>query len=76
MIVECAAILVTDQGFKIAECRLTNENETETTADEIWAIHDVYLDWQGRILVDDKEHEYSDTMMVKNILPKRKVICY
>lgn len=72
MIVECAAIMVTDQGFKIAECRLTNEKEAETTADEIWAIHDVYLDWQGKIIVDDKEHEYSDTRMVKKYSTKKK----
>lgn len=63
-------------GKKIAECRLTNEKEAETTADEIWAIHDVYLDWQGKIIVDDKEHEYCNAIMMKNILPKRKVICY
>lgn len=59
-------------GKKIAECRLTNEKETETTADEIWAIHDVYLDWQGKIIVDDKEHEYSDTRMVKKYSSKKK----
>ena len=73
---DSAAIMVTDQGFKIAECRLTNEKKAETTADEIWAIHDVCLDWLGKIIVDDKEHEYCDAMMMKNILPKRKVICY
>ena len=59
-------------GKKIAECRLTNEKEAETTVDEIWAIHDVYLDWQGKIIVDDKEHEYSDTRMVKKYSAKKK----
>lgn len=72
IIAECAAIMVTDQGFKIAECRLTNEKEAETTADEIWAIHDVYLDWLGKIIVDDKEHEYSDAMMMKKYSTKKK----
>lgn len=72
IIAECAAIMVTDQGFKIAECRLTNENDAKTTVDEIWAIHNVYLDWQGKIIVDDKEHEYDDNMMVKNYSTKKK----
>ena len=51
---------------------MISKRDSSATADEIWAIHDVYLDWQGRILVDDKEHEYSDTMMVKKYSTKKK----
>jgi len=72
IVVECAAIMASDQGFKTAECRLTNEKEAETTADEIWTIHDVYLDWQGKRIVDDKEHEYDYETMVKEYSAKNK----
>ncbi|MBQ6161896.1 MAG: hypothetical protein IJK21_04545 [Prevotella sp.] len=60
-IVECAAIKKTKSGFKIAKCRITNEDTAKCTADEIWLIHDVNIDWNGRVLSSDKkEYDYAE----------------
>ena len=46
---ECAAVT-----------RLTNEKTATCTADEVWVMHDEYLDWSGNVVrVDSKEYDYQ-----------------
>ena len=60
-IASCAAIKKTESGFKIAKCRITNEDTAKCTADEIWLIHDVNIDWNGRVISSDKkEYDYKE----------------
>lgn len=59
-ICECAAIATTNNGFRIAVARLTNEETATCTADEIWVMHDEYLDWKGNVTrIDKKEYDYK-----------------
>lgn len=55
---ECAAIASVDTGFIIAVARITNEDTATCTADEIWVMHDEYLDWDGNVTKVSKQ-EYS-----------------
>lgn len=63
LLTEAAAITATSQGFVYAACRLTNESIAQCTADEIWVMHDVVIDWDGRLLKDDKHREYAYNAM-------------
>ena len=59
-ICDFAAIATTDEGFRIAVTRLTNEDTATCTADEIWVMHDEYLDWNGNVThVDTAEYDYE-----------------
>ena len=60
-----AAIAITDEGFRIAVARLTNEETSTCTADEIWLMHDEYLDWGGNVTRVDKAEYNHETMMKK-----------
>lgn len=66
-ICDCAAIAATDNGFTIAVARLTNEEAATCTADEIWVMHDEYLDWNGNITRVSKQ-EYCDACMERKYL--------
>ena len=61
---ECAAIAATENGFTIAVARLTNEDTARGTAEEIWVMHDEYLDWSGNVTRVSKR-EYSYEVMEK-----------
>lgn len=63
-ICECAAIAAIENGFVVAKARLTNPETTTCTADEIWVLHDEYLDWNGKVVSVDK-HEYKYKRMEK-----------
>lgn len=64
-ICECAAIAVNKNGFTVARARLTNEDEATCTAEEIWVMHDEYMDWDGNVVrVSNEEYDY-DMMDVK-----------
>lgn len=53
-----AAIRFTPQEIVMAEARLTNEDEAECTAAEIWVMHDVHYDIHGnRIREEKKEYD-------------------
>ena len=55
-----AAIAVTANGFSIAVARLTNRETATCTAEEIWVMHDEYLDWNGNVVnVSKKEYDYK-----------------
>jgi len=58
LICECAAIAARRNGFTIAVARLVNEDTARCTADEIWVMHDEYLDWNGNVTKVGK-HEYN-----------------
>ena len=59
-ICDFAAIATTGEGFKIAVARLANEDTSTCTADEIWVMHDEYLDWNGKVTrVDTAEYDYE-----------------
>lgn len=56
-----AAIRFTPQEIVMAEARLTNEDEAECTADEIWVMHDVHYDISGhRTREEKKEYNYAE----------------
>ena len=56
-----AAIRFTPKEIVVAEARLTNENEAECTADEIWVMHDVHYDINGhRTREEKKEYNYAE----------------
>lgn len=58
-----AAIMVTEDGFVCAGARLTNRESSTCTADEVWRMHDVHINWQGHITrIDSVEYDY-DTMV-------------
>ena len=65
-----AAIHFEDDGFKAATTRLTNP-DAECTADEIYAIHDVYFNNEGQQIseskveyrYDEMERIYSDSLV-------------
>ncbi|MCR5850560.1 MAG: hypothetical protein K6G92_07590 [Bacteroidaceae bacterium] len=60
-ICECAAIAVTDKGFTIAVARIINEDTATCSADEIWVMHDEYLDWNGNVTsVSKQEYDGAD----------------
>lgn len=62
-ICDCAAMAVNKKGFVVAQARLTNEDEATCTTEEIWVMHDEYLDWDGKVLrVSNDEYDY-DTMV-------------
>lgn len=64
-ICDCAAITVNKNGFTVARASLTNEDEATCTAEEIWVMHDEYLDWNGNVLrVSNDEYDY-DAMVSK-----------
>ena len=56
-----AAIHFEDDGFKAATTRLTNP-DVECTADEIYAIHDVYFNNEGQQISESKEEYRYDEM--------------
>lgn len=56
-----AAIHFEDDGFKAATTRLTNP-DAECTADEIYAIHDVYFNNEGQQISESKEEYRYDEM--------------
>ena len=59
-ICDFAAIATTDEGFRIAVARLANEDTSTCTADEIWVMHDEYLDWNGKVTrVDTAEYDFE-----------------
>ena len=55
----CAGIQVTSTGFELAKARITNEEEALCTVDYEYAIHDVCLDWDGKVTHDGKDKEYG-----------------
>lgn len=55
-----AAIMVTEEGFVCADARLTNRESSTCTADEIWMMHDVHINWLGHITrIDTVEYDYE-----------------
>ena len=59
-ICDFAAIATTEEGFQIAVARLTNEETSTCTANEIWVMHDEYLNWDGKVTrVDTAEYDYE-----------------
>lgn len=59
-ICDFAAIATTEEGFRIAVARLTNEETSTCTADEIWVMHDEYIDWNGNVIhIDPAEYDYK-----------------
>jgi len=58
-----AAVNFGKEGFKIAQCRLTNP-DADCTADEIWVMHNSYYDINGKKVREDKS-EYSYDAMEK-----------
>lgn len=57
-----AAIMVTEDGFVCASARLKNRETSKCTADEIWMMHDVHINWQGRITKIDSVEYNVETM--------------
>lgn len=57
-----AAVHFEKDGFKIAKCRLTNE-DTMCTADEIWVIHNCYYNCEGERIKEDSNEYYYDHMV-------------
>ena len=58
-----AAVHFDKNGFKVAQCRLTNP-EADCTANEIWVMHDSYYDVNGKKIREDKS-EYDFEAMEK-----------
>lgn len=67
---EAAAVHFGKDGFKIAQCRLTNPDAGCTT-DERWVMHNTYYNSTGRKIREDRreydykqmEEEYGDTLV-------------
>ena len=65
-----AAVHFGKNGFKVAQCRLTNPDAT-CTADERWVMHDTYYNGAGKKIREDRheydfqkmEEEYGDTLV-------------
>lgn len=65
-----AAVHFDKNGFKVAQCRLTNP-EADCTANEIWLMHNSYYDVNGKKIREDKseydyetmEKEYGDSLV-------------
>ena len=65
-----AAINFGKDGFKIAQCRLTNP-DADCTANEVWVMHNSYYDTNGNKIREDKseydframEKEYGDSLV-------------
>ena len=58
-----AAIHFEDDGFKAATARLTNPNAT-CTADEVFAIHDNYYNYDGTFIrKSENEYTYNDMLI-------------
>ena len=65
-----AAVHFDKDGFKVAQCRLTNP-DADCTANEIWVMHDLYYDVNGKKVREDKseydyermEKEYGDSLV-------------
>ena len=58
-----AAVNFGKEGFKVAQCRLTNP-DADCTANEVWVMHDTYYDINGKKVREDKS-EYSYDVMEK-----------
>lgn len=58
---EGAAVHFGKDGFRIAQCRLTNP-KAACTADERWVMHDTYYSSAGKKIREDK-HEYDYQQM-------------
>ena len=58
---EGAAVHFGKDGFKVAQCRLTNPKAT-CTADERWVMHDVYYSSAGKKVREDKREYDWDKM--------------
>ena len=63
-LLDCAAIAINEPyGFVVSQARLTNRETATCTADEIWVMHDEYLDWNGKVTrVDTTEYDCNKTM--------------
>lgn len=61
LLLECAAIAVNEPyGFVVSQARLTNRETATCTADEIWVMHDEFIDWNGNVTrVDTAEYDYE-----------------
>lgn len=65
-----AAVHFDKNGFKVAQCRLTNP-DADCTANEIWVMHDSFYDINGKKIKEDKfeydfeamEKEYGDSLV-------------
>lgn len=65
-----AAVHFDKDGFKVAQCRLTNP-DADCTANEIWVMHDSYYNINGKKVREDKteydfetmEKEYGDSLV-------------
>ena len=65
-----AAVNFGKDGFKIAQCRLTNP-DADCTANEVWVMHNSYYDTNGKKIREDKseydfgamEKEYGDSLV-------------
>lgn len=65
-----AAVYFEKDGFKVAQCRLTNP-DADCTANEIWVMHNSYYDTNGKKIREDKseyvfeamEKEYGDSLV-------------
>ena len=58
-----AAVHFDKNGFKVAQCRLTNP-DADCTANERWVMHDSYYDVNGKKIREDKS-EYDFEAMEK-----------
>ena len=69
-IADGAAVNFGKDGFKIAQCRLTNP-DADCTADEVWVMHNSYYDINGKKVRQDNseygydamEKEYGDSLV-------------
>lgn len=60
-ICDCAGVKTTSKGIICAIARLTNEDTAWCIADQVWVMHDVYIDWQGRITkICEEEYDYQE----------------
>lgn len=62
LLTECAAIKATKYGFVVAQARLTNANQATCTAEEIWLLHDEFLDLNGKVTAKSSDEYTFNTM--------------
>lgn len=55
-----AAMMVVEDGIICAVARLTNEETATCTADEEWVMHDILINWKGKIIqISKNEYDYA-----------------
>ncbi|MCQ2246467.1 MAG: hypothetical protein MJZ69_06745 [Bacteroidaceae bacterium] len=56
----------------LSKARQTNPDTAISTADEIWVMHDVYLDWEGKVVKENKKEYDYNTMSSMCSTPNRE----